>query len=1239
MPQWMRFLLGTNHFPLKRAIVHVEMIDGGLGVPDPALQFTIRFIVSNLIRHMGGGIKWSLFHKTCDGNVWMTKWGRGSKDKLPCRIQGALQGLLDHIKDLTAHVTHYRLKAEKLRTAIETVDLPSASMVVDLATPSVLAPVDLAPAATVVDLASSNFPSQLADVPGMSADNRADANAPEVDLASSHRGQVSLTLSRLSAQGMVGCAEAAGALVSLGGVAPVIALPAHGNAPTRFLGPGHTRGPGKSSSPGRPPPVGSVDAPGAGHHLLSLAPYQMTPLSQQGSYRQHLEVPPLVTSTTVIGSSLPAPPMQGKAEQGGQVAGSREGPIEASVDQTNCAKMDKSTELSSAVAPTTIGQNTIRTTAASPTTGAVRVKPGFAHPKTPAGLVSGTTAISNVDGTYNLGNEEDFPGLPNSSSDGATTSSGELLNSSAVTASSITGRQSSAPLVEASVGQRASERLRSLGADPLETFLQGQRAVFAAHSETGKLPPRVPRELVCGEQGSSPQHDDPAAGPAPAPSTTGTTGTITVPRSYARVAQTGTAGGARHGSSVRSYQPSKDAVGDEEMLMAYYDALRATAAEQAEAERHYVIRVRYRGKQPEFFLSRDYFVGEFLIQHMGVSSAELKAVSIPPGMLEADIIFNAEAAYHKFWERCRQAQSQSDPIFKDFELQPLFRGETRVVTVYLRSGNIPKEDISRRLAREGRVLLEPCEKRDEFGVWTCEFRLVMGLDRTPEGRLRHLPRYFFMGGERATVRYSGQPPACYICGDYGHLRRDCTSRMCSRCGGKGHNTEFCSLPVCCSLCGKEGHPYRWCPESKRNASDPDRYAAEWEAESARRIRREEEFRRQKEESRRQKAERGRCRENRLLDKASERDTGQQREREQSSRQEALNGAAAVRPAEDQSGPGSRQPGVSRRESRPHGELQPLPAELEGPPWQTVHRKRTLVEMGARPKVSTLTNRYAILRQDADSSSEEEQMELLAAGKEADTVVVGTELIQGAKPEQQKGPTVGTPKPQPQRDPRNRKRKQMVQSPESHRRRVDQPKERRQRANEDGPLTDLSLSCLFNPTQAQEALQDPSEDPVHPERRVNSSADVSNQPVAASSQIAPGSSVVPPRKNSAEVVEPQCLLPQQALPTTPIPVERMAVSATDTSLSAGMPPPSTDQLTDPGGMGNPPGVVPVESSTPHLPNIETAAPLPISTGGADPDDPLSRESGEAPVTLSHQASGADTTGTTNAVQSGLESTDR
>uniref|UniRef100_A0ACB8F7H9 Uncharacterized protein n=1 Tax=Sphaerodactylus townsendi TaxID=933632 RepID=A0ACB8F7H9_9SAUR len=102
-----------------------------------------------------------------------------------------------------------------------------------------------------------------------------------------------------------------------------------------------------------------------------------------------------------------------------------------------------------------------------------------------------------------------------------------------------------------------------------------------------------------------------------------------------------------------------DYVEDEQMLAAYY-ATTSINEEEAREDRKFVVRVKYKGDPAGCFLSRDYFVGTFLLDQMGVPSSELQAVSIPPGMQEADVMFTSEAAYRMFCDSCRLAQRQQD---------------------------------------------------------------------------------------------------------------------------------------------------------------------------------------------------------------------------------------------------------------------------------------------------------------------------------------------------------------------------------------------------------------------------------------------------------------------------------------------------------------------------------------------------------------------------------------------------
>uniref|UniRef100_A0ACB8ECB0 Uncharacterized protein n=1 Tax=Sphaerodactylus townsendi TaxID=933632 RepID=A0ACB8ECB0_9SAUR len=205
---------------------------------------------------------------------------------------------------------------------------------------------------------------------------------------------------------------------------------------------------------------------------------------------------------------------------------------------------------------------------------------------------------------------------------------------------------------------------------------------------------------------------------------------------------------------------------DEELLESYFAmmALDEDAAAQdgphdpvgpqpgTVAPHTFVIRVRYRGPGPDVFFNRERFVGQFLLKTMKVPTAHLWAISIPPGQAKADVIFQTEVAFHAFWRVWCHHQRVGSPLIDQLEAQPLFRGELHVIIVYLRSDEVPADDLTYRMARTGRVLMTPQKIMDSYGVWTCEYKLVMQLECQLDGRLRNLPRYFFLGGDCAVVR-------------------------------------------------------------------------------------------------------------------------------------------------------------------------------------------------------------------------------------------------------------------------------------------------------------------------------------------------------------------------------------------------------------------------------------------------------------------------------------------------------
>lgn len=287
------------------------------------------------------------------------------------------------------------------------------------------------------------------------------------------------------------------------------------------------------------------------------------------------------------------------------------------------------------------------------------------------------------------------------------------------------------------------------------------------------------------------------------------------------------------GGFRRAYQiPEWDILQDEGFLESFYRSM----PEERDPRQRFVVRMRYKG-QEEHKLSRTYVEAEFLENFLGFPKEDILAVITPPGMREIDLCFTSESAYQRFWDTARAAFRIDATFLQEYSFIPLFRGETRVLTVSFRTTVIPEEDIAMWLHQRCKVLLELERKKDDRGYWTGEYRTIISLDRDPyTGQLRHLPKYFFMGADRGITRYSGQPSACFQCGAFDHIRKNCQAQLCSKCG----TTGMCRREVTCSLCSQTGHAYRYCPESELNKRYPEAFHKE--KERAKETRRKEEAR-------------------------------------------------------------------------------------------------------------------------------------------------------------------------------------------------------------------------------------------------------------------------------------------------------------------------------------------------------------------------------------------------------------
>ncbi|KAL8164616.1 UNVERIFIED_CONTAM: hypothetical protein K2H54_054312 [Gekko kuhli] len=149
-------------------------------------------------------------------------------------------------------------------------------------------------------------------------------------------------------------------------------------------------------------------------------------------------------------------------------------------------------------------------------------------------------------------------------------------------------------------------------------------------------------------------------------------------------------------ATPRPWRSSRDALADEERMVAYNRVLRGKGNMEALCGHHLdAMAEAHRG-------DRHHFV------------ARLRVVSLPPGVPEADVLLRSEIAYYEFGAAAHRVLTDNPAsVLRDFQVQPLFRGDVRIVTTYMCYAEVPPEDLAQRLDREVCVLYGPEEVLDE----------------------------------------------------------------------------------------------------------------------------------------------------------------------------------------------------------------------------------------------------------------------------------------------------------------------------------------------------------------------------------------------------------------------------------------------------------------------------------------------------------------------------------------------
>eukprot|EP00079_Xenopus_tropicalis_P038244 XP_017952015.1 PREDICTED: uncharacterized protein LOC108648298 [Xenopus tropicalis] len=224
------------------------------------------------------------------------------------------------------------------------------------------------------------------------------------------------------------------------------------------------------------------------------------------------------------------------------------------------------------------------------------------------------------------------------------------------------------------------------------------------------------------------------------------------------------------------------------------------------------VKVKWEGNK-EGAPPRRFFVRKVLLDGMGFSSDDLSAV-IGQTESEYDITFKLPEVLDHFWRIYNLQKRAGHPDWENLIVIPMTKPETKNITIMMKNDAIPQEDILVWLQRQCTVVSPLVKIFDEDNVWGGGWRTQVKLNVT--GNVpTHLPNSFFIGKEKGTCFYVGQPRRCFKCGARDHLAKACTVLRCALCNAVGHEANSCNR-VRCNLCNRMGHSHRRCPEAYHN---------------------------------------------------------------------------------------------------------------------------------------------------------------------------------------------------------------------------------------------------------------------------------------------------------------------------------------------------------------------------------------------------------------------------------------
>ncbi|KAM3928136.1 zinc finger CCHC domain-containing protein 3-like [Leptodactylus fuscus] len=213
--------------------------------------------------------------------------------------------------------------------------------------------------------------------------------------------------------------------------------------------------------------------------------------------------------------------------------------------------------------------------------------------------------------------------------------------------------------------------------------------------------------------------------------------------------------------------------------------------------RRNVVRFRHGGAK-EDLPDRRFVVRELLCTQMGFVPTDILAVINLPDRQGYDVSFKLMSDLDRFWANFTRLRDTEG--WDKFSFIPISRPDTASVTIVFWNEAVPPQDIVIWLRRHCDLMSDLSKNRDEDGVWTGGWRVLVKL-RQQNNITQHLPNSFFIGREKGICFYAGQPRRCFKCGKAGHVASVCSMVKCSLCNEMGHVSATCQN-IRCNLCGQ-----------------------------------------------------------------------------------------------------------------------------------------------------------------------------------------------------------------------------------------------------------------------------------------------------------------------------------------------------------------------------------------------------------------------------------------------------